>query len=188
MKFLKEKEKDIKTLAKENKRLQIFIIIFMVIALCLATFYFNVICFGTGCESKSPKPLITINSSKSSSTEKTNEEDKSSDNTEVETSSNYSYEDMYAVYASEDGSNKEIWLTLHKDGNFVYSYDNKTIKGNYSLENNKVNLIYVSESSNGVTNQITGTKKFSIISKAKLYDDENLINLNRTNIPTNQGE
>lgn len=64
MKLLKEVEKDQKTLAKENKRLQIFIIIFMVIALCLGTFYFNVICFGTGCESKSPKPLIIINSNK----------------------------------------------------------------------------------------------------------------------------
>lgn len=66
MKLIKEEDKDPKTLVKEYKRLEIFITIFMAIALCLGTFYFNVICFGAGCESKSPKPLITINPSKSS--------------------------------------------------------------------------------------------------------------------------
>lgn len=64
MKIVKEKEKDSETLAKENKRLQILIIIFMIIALCLGTFYFNVICYGAGCPNKTPKPLIVINSNK----------------------------------------------------------------------------------------------------------------------------
>lgn len=82
MKLTKEKEKDIKTLTKENKRLQIFIIIFMAITICLGTFYFNVICFGTECESKSPKPLIIVNPSKSTSEENKKDND-SSNSTDV---------------------------------------------------------------------------------------------------------
>ena len=62
--MLKEEKKDSKTLEKENKRLQIFIILFMAISLCLGTFYFNVICLGAGCENKEPRPLIIINPSK----------------------------------------------------------------------------------------------------------------------------
>lgn len=182
MKLLKEVEKDQKTLAKENKRLQIFIIIFMVIALCLATFYFNVICFGTGCESKSPKPLIIINSNK----ENTESEKIESSDNQASSSSTYTYEDMYAVYTSED--TESYWLTLYKDGNFTYNYDGKSIKGKYELINEKVHLVYVSENSNGVTNNITGTKDFNIIDKTKLYDSENSLNLIRANIPTNPGE
>lgn len=60
IKLIKEEDKDHKTLAKEYKRLEIFITIFMVIAICLGTFYFNVICFGPECENKSPTPLIII--------------------------------------------------------------------------------------------------------------------------------
>ncbi len=60
IKLIKEEDKDHKTLAKEYKRLEIFIIIFMSIAICLGTFYFNVICFGSECENKSPAPLIII--------------------------------------------------------------------------------------------------------------------------------
>ena len=73
MNLIKEKEKDNKTLTKENKRLQILIIIFMVIAVCLGTFYFNVICFGAGCENKTPKPLVIINSDKTSTDSKESE-------------------------------------------------------------------------------------------------------------------
>ena len=64
IKLAKEEDKDQKTLVKEYKRLEIFIIIFMVIAICLGTFYFNVICFGPECENKSPTPLIIINTDK----------------------------------------------------------------------------------------------------------------------------
>ena len=64
MKLMKEEDKDHKILAKEYKRLEIFIIIFMVIALCLGTFYFNVVCFGSKCENKSPTPLIIIKTGK----------------------------------------------------------------------------------------------------------------------------
>lgn len=64
MKLTKEEDKDHKTLVKEYKRLEIFIIIFMAIAICLGTFYFNVICFGKECENKSPTPLIVVNHSK----------------------------------------------------------------------------------------------------------------------------
>ena len=187
MKLFKEKEKDIKTLAKENKRLQIFIIIFMAITICFATFYFNVICFGAECESKSPKPLIIINSNKENTDVETtqNDETKNSDN-QVSSSSTYTYEDMYAVYTSED--TESYCLTLYKDGNFTYNYDGKSIKGNYELINEKVHLVYVSENSNGVTNNITGTKDFNIIDKTKLYDSENSLDLIRANIPTNPGE
>ena len=64
IKLAKEEDRDQKTLAKQYKRLEIFIIIFMVIAICLGTFYFNVICFGPECENKSPTPLIIINTGK----------------------------------------------------------------------------------------------------------------------------
>ena len=73
MKLIKEEEKDHKTLAKEYKRLEIFITIFMSIAICLGTFYFNVICFGTECENKSPTPLIIIKAGERN-TEKTSGE------------------------------------------------------------------------------------------------------------------
>ena len=89
MKLFKEVEKDQKTLTKENKRLQIFIIIFMVIALCLGTFYFNVICFGAGCESKSPKPLIIINSNN----ENTDVETTQNDETQKRINEGYWYSD-----------------------------------------------------------------------------------------------
>lgn len=79
MKLLKEEDKDHKTLSKENKRLQIFIIIFMVIAICLGTFYFNVICFGTDCENKTPKPLIIINPNKTSDNAETAKENKNNE-------------------------------------------------------------------------------------------------------------
>ena len=75
MKLIKEEDKDHKTLSKENKRLEIFMIIFMVIAICLGTFYFNVICYGTECETKSPRPIIIINPSKEKVVEKNNEDD-----------------------------------------------------------------------------------------------------------------
>ena len=75
MKLRKEEDKDHKTLAKEYKRLEIFIIIFMAIAICLGTFYFNVVCFGTECENKSPTPLIIIKPGKSNdNVEKTGED------------------------------------------------------------------------------------------------------------------
>lgn len=60
IKLTKEEDKDQKTLVKEYKRLEIFITVFMAIAICLGTFYFNVICFGSECENKSPTPLIII--------------------------------------------------------------------------------------------------------------------------------
>lgn len=75
MKLIKEEDKDHKTLSKENKRLEIFMIIFMVIAICFGTFYFNVICFGTECETKTPRPFIIIGSNKTSSKEVGNNED-----------------------------------------------------------------------------------------------------------------
>ena len=59
IKFAKEEDRDHKTLA-------IFMIIFMSVAICFGTFYFNVICFGTECENKSPAPLVIIKTSKSS--------------------------------------------------------------------------------------------------------------------------
>lgn len=68
IKLTKEEDKDQKTLVKEYKRLEIFITVFMAIAICLGTFYFNVICFGPECENKSPTPLIIINPSKTSIT------------------------------------------------------------------------------------------------------------------------
>ena len=61
IKFTKEEDKEHGTLAKEYKRLEILMIIFMSIAICFGTFYFNVICFGPECENKSPTPLIIIN-------------------------------------------------------------------------------------------------------------------------------
>ena len=64
IKLTKEEDKDHKTLAKEYKRLEIFITVFMAIAICLGTFYFNVICFGPECENKSPTPIIIINPSR----------------------------------------------------------------------------------------------------------------------------
>ncbi len=76
IKLAKEEDKDQKTLVKEYKRLEIFIIIFMVIAICLGTFYFNVICFGTECENKSPAPLIIINTDKTNTNSEVIEEDK----------------------------------------------------------------------------------------------------------------
>ena len=75
IKLAKEEDRDQKTLAKQYKRLEIFIIIFMAIAICLGTFYFNVICFGTECENKSPTPLIIINTAKTN----TNVEKKDND-------------------------------------------------------------------------------------------------------------
>lgn len=73
IKLAKEEDRDHKTLAKQYKRLEIFITIFMVIAICLGTFYFNVICFGPECENKSPTPLIIINSPKSNNADKVEE-------------------------------------------------------------------------------------------------------------------
>lgn len=70
IKLTREEDKEHKTLAKEYKRLEIFIIIFMVIAICLGTFYFNVICFGSECENKSPTPLVIINPGKASTNNK----------------------------------------------------------------------------------------------------------------------
>ena len=70
IKFAKEEDRDQKTLAKQYKRLEIFIIIFMSIAICFGTFYFNVICFGTECENKSPAPLVIINPGKASNNNK----------------------------------------------------------------------------------------------------------------------
>lgn len=73
IKLAKEEDRDQKTLAKQYKRLEIFITIFMVIAICLGTFYFNVICFGTECENKSPTPLIIINTGKTNTNDKENQ-------------------------------------------------------------------------------------------------------------------
>ena len=184
IKLAKEEDRDHKTLAKQYKRLEIFIIIFMVIAICLGTFYFNVICFGPECENKSPTPLIIINTGKSNADVEKNEED----NNNVEKTSNYSYEDIYAVYTAEENSNKECWLTLHEDAKFEYRYDGKEISGNYTLIGDKIHLNYVSERNNGEEKEITGTKEIDIINRTKLYDPENLLNLIRANIPTNSGE
>lgn len=75
IKLAKEEDRDQRTLAKQYKRLEIFMIVFMSAVICFGTFYFNVICFGTECENKSPAPLVIIKASKSNTNveEKTGE-------------------------------------------------------------------------------------------------------------------
>ena len=140
MKLLKEVEKDQKTLVKENKRLQIFIIIFMVIALCLGTFYFNVICFGTGCESKSPKPLIIINSNKENAASEENGED-TNNNQSLEYTfgekviiSKLSNIDEINIGGNNDFSN---WNILSVDGELITLYSSELLGKGSSFNDTK---------------------------------------------------
>ena len=109
MKLIKEEDKDQKTLAKENKRLQIFIIIFMAIALILGTFYFNVICFGSACENKSPVPLIILNPFKSDK----NIESEISNNEKEEVTNNEIAEEDWIAYLLEQNI-EEIKITRER--------------------------------------------------------------------------
>ena len=101
----------------------------------------------------------------------------------------YSIEDIYAVYVSEkNDNNSEYYLTLHMDKNFEYNYNSRAFKGTYEIISNKVQLNYTSENSNGLTRNINDTAIIDIVDKTKLYDNDNGIYLNRSNIPTNPGE
>lgn len=118
MKLIKEEDKDQKTLAKENKRLQIFIIIFMAIALILGTFYFNVICFGSACENKSPAPLIILNPFKSDK----NIESEISNNEKEEVTNNEIAEEDWIAYLLEQNI-EEIKITRERSSDLGDSVD-----------------------------------------------------------------
>ena len=102
IKLAREEDRDQKTLAKQYKRLEIFIIIFMSIAICLGTFYFNVICFGPECEYKSPAPLIIIKTVDKSV-------DTNTDSGEVAEDS----DDLYGTYYNSDYN--DVYFVLNND-------------------------------------------------------------------------
>ena len=114
MKLIKEEEKDHKTLAKEYKRLEIFITIFMSIAICLGTFYFNVICFGTECENKSPTPLIIIKAG-----ERNTEKSITEENEENEVSENVAASEEKLPEWAEYLLNQNISEITYETGAFV---------------------------------------------------------------------
>lgn len=175
MKLIKEEDKNHKTLSKENKRLEIFMIIFMVIAICFGTFYFNVVCFGTECENKTPKPLIMVGSSKTEN--------------EIKKDEIASDIDITGVYISEkDEKGNEYWLTLRDDKTYEYSYNGNTLTGNYKVAGDVVCLNCDTEIVDGDEESRIWKKEFDIISRSKLYDKGYSISLTRANIPTRPGE
>ena len=121
----------------------------MAITICLGTFYFNVICFGASCPNKVPKPLITINSSK---TDTSNLPDgaeylrSSSERIKINITSDY-YECIDVNIQSgklvaktakylRHFDEKELKETLEMDS----SYD--SISMEYSIPNEKIKYIY----------------------------------------------
>ncbi len=144
IKLTKEEDRDQKTLAKQYKRLEIFIIIFMAIAICLGTFYFNVICFGTECENKSPTPLIIIN------TGKTNTNDKENQNALQENDNNQNLDYIFGeeVKISKlenideiniDGNNDfSKWNILSTNGDLVTLYSSSSLGKESSFSETKI--------------------------------------------------
>ena len=136
IKLAKEEDRDQKTLAKQYKRLEIFITIFMVIAICLGTFYFNVICFGPECENKSPTPLIIINSPNSNNADKV-EENKEEKWTDYLLSQHILEAKIKRVRSIDIGDSEDLNKTI------TISMDNlKEILS--KLENNKLSKVWSS--------------------------------------------
>lgn len=136
IKLTKEEDKDPKILVKEYKRLEIFITIFMAIAICLGTFYFNIICFGPECENKSPTPLVIINPSKSNNTDKV-EENKEEKWTDYLLSQHILEAKIKRVRSIDMGDSENLNKTM------TISMDNlKEILS--KLENNKLSKVWSS--------------------------------------------